>query len=246
MVRVDTLLFGLALALPTFAAPAFSKTRNARDATMERIHGVASCPAGWKSFVTRNAVALPDVLGDDVWALIGNFCDPAWQGFDVHSIKGNCPSSKTRRTLGAFDLTFTDRLDLHIVPAPRSPSSKLANSKGKSPIYGKGVDGPQAQVHAAVVPAPPAPVPAVQAREDGRIWVQSWNTLGMPTFGDLRVKEMYHLLKVQESETGAVVSWDATGCSPDPEDAAFVLEEVHDGALNFVAMVLGEGQSSVL
>jgi hypothetical protein len=33
----------------------------------------------------------------------------------------------------------------------------------------------------------------------------------MPTFGDLRVKEMYHLLKVQESETGAVVSWDATG-----------------------------------
>lgn len=113
MVRVDTLLFGLALALPTFAAPAFSKTRNARDATMERIHGVASCPvsgydsvavlgvthwpacgalgesaethqAGWKSFVTRNAVALPDVLGDDVWALIGNFCDPAWQGFDVH------------------------------------------------------------------------------------------------------------------------------------------------------------------
>lgn len=129
----------------------------------------------------------------------------------LQSIKGNCPSSKTRRTLGAFDLTFTDRLDLHIVPAPRSPSSKLAKSKGKSPIYGKGVDGPQAQVHAAVVPAPPAPVPAVQAREDGRIWVQSWNTLGMPTFGDLRVKEMYHLLKVQESETGAVVSWDATG-----------------------------------
>jgi hypothetical protein len=36
------------------------------------------------------------------------------------------------------------------------------------------------------------------------------------------------------------------GCSPDPEDAAFMFEEVHDGALNFVAMVLGEGLSSVL
>jgi hypothetical protein len=44
MVRVDTLLLGLALALPTLAAPAFKKTRDARDATIERIHGVASCP----------------------------------------------------------------------------------------------------------------------------------------------------------------------------------------------------------
>jgi hypothetical protein len=40
--------------------------------------------SGWKSFVTRNSVTLPYVLGDDAWDLVGNFCDPAWQGFDVH------------------------------------------------------------------------------------------------------------------------------------------------------------------
>ncbi|CAD6587168.1 MAG: hypothetical protein TREMPRED_004674 [Tremellales sp. Tagirdzhanova-0007] len=85
-----------------------------RELSVSSIAGDIGCPAGQSILTIVNKATIPDTSPGEVWSYIGDFCNVAWEGFDLISTQGACNTPGQTHTFSTLGLTLSEKLILDI------------------------------------------------------------------------------------------------------------------------------------